>query len=135
MRKLKLQTIEDKTKLLKVSFSIKVFPSAYSKKNIRKRLVWTLQAIHVISLAFPTLIYTHFQKMILEPTWNMLILVFESIVYEFCRPIVSQMRDLPGHARGYGDTHSFLTHPVFKSDGKTGTIRFKNFGKVPVNYG
>ena len=52
-----------------------------------------------------------FLKMTLEPTWNMLILVFESIVYEFCCRIVSQMRDLPGHARGYGDTRTFLTHP------------------------
>ena len=41
----------------------------------------------------------------------MLILVFESIVCEFCRRIVSQMRDLPGHARGYGNTRSFLSHP------------------------
>ena len=111
MRKLKLQTIKDKTKLLKISFKIKVCPSAYSKKIIRKKLVWTLQAIHVISLAFPTLIYTHFQKMILEPTWNMLILVFESIVCDFFRRIVSQMRDLPVHAQCYGDTRTFLTHP------------------------
>ena len=62
MRKLKLQTIKDKTKLLKISFKIKVFPSAYSKKMIRKKLVWTLQAIHVISVAFSTLIYTHILK-------------------------------------------------------------------------
>jgi hypothetical protein len=47
----------------------------------------------------------------LEPACNMLIVVFESIVCEFCRRIVSQMRDLPGHARGYGNTRRFLTHP------------------------
>ena len=56
MRKLKLQTIKDKTKLLKIFFKIKGFPLTYSKKMIRKKLVWTLQAIHVISVAFPTLI-------------------------------------------------------------------------------
>ena len=60
MRKLKLQTIKDKTKLLKISLKIKVFPSAYPKKIIMKKLFWTLQAIHVISVAFAALILTHF---------------------------------------------------------------------------
>ena len=49
--------------------------------------------------------------MTLEQTCNTLVLVFESIVCEFCHRIVSQMRDLPGHARGYGNTRSFLSHP------------------------
>ena len=60
MRKLKLQTIKDKTKLLKISLKIKVFPFSYPKKNIMKKIFWTLQAIHVISVAFPALIHTHF---------------------------------------------------------------------------
>ena len=55
--------------------------------------------------------------MTLERTYNMLIFVFESIVCEFCCRIVSQMRDLPGHVRGYGNTHSFLTHPYSRAPG------------------